>query len=334
MKTKGKPDVIVYKGNYPGWPWVTRTKKGRLICAFRDDGQHGFSSTGKVMVTESNNGGRSWSRARVVIDHGGVDDRNAAVAEMPDGTILVCYNTYTAKHVSKSRVIRSTDGGQSWEDDVAVDERDARTRSAPVPLSTGDILLPYYVAPGNGSLAGLSGDGGRTWKTLRVPDVPGFVGDEWDVLEVVPKRLIGLIRNSHRSRAGYFWMTESRNAGRSWSKPVRTNVQSERAPSPPHLGVHGGRPILTYADKRMVSVSMVQPLDDRFIKWDVANRLPCYQYRPDGRPIKDASYPVSVEIDAWRRLVVDYEIRTLSHQIAGYVVDIPADWIGGSKRSR
>ncbi len=328
MKAKTQPDVIVYKGNYPGWPWVTRTRKGRLLCVFRDDGQHGFSPTGRVMITHSDNGGKRWSPARVVIDHGGVDDRNAAIGEMPDGTLLVCYNTYTAKKVSQSRVIRSTDGGMSWLGDVAVDEGDARTRSAPVPLSTGEILLPYYVAPGNGALAGLSGDGGKTWKTVRVPDASGFVGDEWDVLEVAPKRLIGLSRNSHRARQGFFWMTESRDAGRRWSKPVRTNVQSQRAPSPPALDVHGGRPILTYADRRMVSVSMVRPLDDGFVKWDVDHRLPCYQYRPDGQPIRDASYPVSVQLDARRRLIVDYEIRTLSRQIAGYVVDVPANWIG------
>ncbi len=331
MKPKCKPDVIVYKGNYPGWPWVMRTRKGRLVCVFRDDGAHGFSPTGRVMVADSDNGGKRWSRARVVIDHGGVDDRNAAVGEMPDGTLLVCYNTYTAKKISKSRVIRSTDGGQSWGDDVAIHERDARTRSAPIALSTGDILLPYYIAPGNGSLAALSADGGKTWKTVRVPDVSGFVGDEWDVLEVAPKRLIGLSRNSHRSGQGFFWMTESRNGGRSWSKPVRTNVQSQRHPSPPNLGRHQGKPVLTYADKRMVSVAMVQPIDDGFAQWDVDGQLPCYHYRPDGGPIKDASYPASVEIDARRRFVVDYEIRTLSRQIAGYFVDIPAGWIGKSK---
>jgi hypothetical protein len=329
MGAKSKPDVIVYRGNYPGWPWVTRTKKGRLVCVWRDDGVHGFSPTGRVMVAHSDDGGKTWSPARVVIDHGGVDDRNAAVAELPDGTLLACYNTYTRASVSKSRVIRSRDAGLSWEDDVAIDERDARTRSAPVPLSTGDILIPYYVAPGSGSLAALSGDGGKTFKTVRVPDVPGFIGDEWDAIEVSPKRLIGMIRNSHPSGNGYFWMTESLDAGRTWTKPLLTNVQSERAPSPPNLGFHCSKPLLTYADKRMVSVAMVRPLDDRFAKWDVAKKLPCYQYQPDGKPIRDASYPASVEIDAQHRFVVDYEIRTGAHQIAGYVAEIPADWIGG-----
>ncbi|MBN1341073.1 MAG: exo-alpha-sialidase [Phycisphaerae bacterium] len=327
MTPKTKPDVIVHKGNYPGWPWVTRTQKGKLLCVWRDDSVHGFSPTGRVMVADSDDGGKTWSPGRVVIDYGGVDDRNAAIAELPDDTLLVCYNTYTSKHVSKSRVIRSTDGGQSWQDDLAIDERDARTRSAPIPLSTGDILIPYYVAPGNGSLAALSSDGGKKWTTVRVPDVPGFIGDEWDALEVSPKRIIGLIRNSHPSRDGFFWVTESGDGGRTWSKPLLTNVQSQRAPSPPALGLHQGKPVLTYADRRMVSVSMVRPEDDRFVKWDVANRLPCYQYLPDGKPIPDGSYPVSVEIDAGRRFVVDYEIRPDARQIAGYLVDIPKGWI-------
>ncbi len=326
MQAKTRPDVVVYRGNYPGWPWVTRTKKGRLLCVWRDDGVHGFSPTGRVMIADSADGGKTWSPARVVIDHGGVDDRNAAVAEMPDGTILVCYNTYTAKKVSKSRVIRSTDGGRSWEDDIAIDERNARTRSAPIALSTGDILIPYYVAPGNGSLAALSSDDGKTWKTIRVPDVAGFIGDEWDAIEVEPKRIIGLIRNSHPSRDGHFWTTESRDAGRTWREPLLTNVRSERAPSPPNLSMHRGRPILTYADRRMVSVSMVRPADDRCVKWEVDDRIPCYQYRPDGKPIADASYPVSVKLSPERRFVVDYEIRPKSKQISGYFMDIPKGW--------
>ena len=48
---KSQPDVILHRGGYPGWPWVTPARDGRLVCVFRDDGVHGFSPTGKVMWT-------------------------------------------------------------------------------------------------------------------------------------------------------------------------------------------------------------------------------------------------------------------------------------------
>jgi hypothetical protein len=84
--------------------------------------------------------------------------------------------------------------------------------------------------------------------------------------------------------------------------------------------------VLTYADRRMVSVSMVTTHDPEFRTWDVEHRVACYQYRPDGSPIADASYPVSVAVGEHRRFVVDYEIRPEGKWIAGYFVDLPPEW--------
>jgi len=321
---KSKPDVILHRGGYPGWPWVTRTGK-RLVCAFRDDGIHGFSPSGKVMWTFSGDEGKTWAPARVVVDQPGVDDRNAAVTGLPDGTLMVCYNTYTADRVSRPMVTCSKDEGTSWERPHPIADLDARTRGAPIVLASGEILIPIYKAPGNGSISARSTDGGRNWELSRVADTKGFLGDEWVVLEVEKGRIIGIIRNSG-ARDGYFWKTESRDGGRSWDLPVRTNVRDARSTSPAHVDLHGDVPVLTYADRRMVSVSMLTSGDAAFVRWDLDRRLPCYQYRPDGKPIADASYPVSVAVGPHRRFIVDYEIRPDGKWIAGYFVDLPQDW--------
>ena len=322
---KSKPDVIVYRGGYPGWPWVARAGRQRLVCAFRDDTVHDFSPSGKVLWTSSRDDGKTWAPAQVVADEPGVDDRNAAIAQLADGTLMVCYNTYTRERVSRSMVTCSKDDGATWGRPVAIAELDARTRAAPLPLSSGDILIPIYKAPGNGSIAARSRDGGKTWQLSPVPDTQGFLGDEWSALEVEKGRLVGIIRNSGASD-GYFWKTESRDHGRTWSVPVRTNVRDARSTSPAHLDFHGKTPVLTYADRRMVSVSMVTTRDPEFQTWDVEHRVACYQYRPDGSPIADASYPVSVAVGEHRRFIVDYEIRPEGKWIAGYFVDLPPDW--------
>ena len=180
---KSEPDVILHRGGYPGWPWVTRTARG-LVCVFRDDGVHGFSPTGKVMWTFSRDDGNTWAPARVVVDEPEVDDRNAAVAELPDGTLMVCYNTYTKDLVSQCMVTCSSDHGATWAPPRPIAELDARTRGAPIALASGDIFIPIYRAPGNGSIAARSADGGKSWELSHVPDTEGFLGDEWVVLEV------------------------------------------------------------------------------------------------------------------------------------------------------
>ncbi|MBC8870964.1 MAG: exo-alpha-sialidase [Planctomycetes bacterium] len=322
---KSKPDVIVYRGGYPGWPWVARAGKERLVCVFRDDGVHGFSPTGKIMGTFSQDDGQTWAPARTVVDEPGVDDRNAAVTQLPDGRLMVCYNTYTKDLVSRTMTICSGDGGSTWARPQPIDELNARTRGAPIVLASGDLLIPIYKAPGNGSIAARSSDGGRTWELSEIANRQGFVGDEWVVLEVEPGRIVGIIRENG-VRDGYFWKTESRDGGRTWDEAVKTNVRDARSTSPAHLDRHGSTPILTYADRRMISVSMVMTDDSDFRRWDIEDRLLCYQYRPDGRPIADASYPVSVAVGKRRRLIVDYEIRPEGKWIAGYFVDLPEGW--------
>jgi Neuraminidase (sialidase) len=322
---KSKPDVIVHRGGYPGWPWVTRAGEHRLVCVFRDDGVHGFSPTGKVMWTSSDDDGKTWAAAQVVVDEPGVDDRNAAVARLPDGTLMVCYNTYTKDHVSQTMVTRSSNGGATWARPRPIADLDARTRGAPILLSSGDLLIPIYRAPGNGSIAARSADGGKSWALSHLSDTEGFVGDEWVVLEVEKGRIVGIIRNNG-VRDGHFWKTESRDGARTWDVPVKTNVRDARSTSPAHLDLHGTAAVLTYADRRMVSVSMVTTADPGFRRWDVEGRLLCYQYRPDGKPIADASYPVSVAVGKHRRFIVDYEIRPEGKWIAGYFVDLPEDW--------
>jgi hypothetical protein len=321
-----RPSVVIYEGTYPGWPWITAGADGTLYCVWREGTVHGFSANGRIMLSKSKDLGKSWSRARVIVDEPEVDDRNVAIVELPNRDLLVSYNTYTKKEQSLALTVRSRDGGETWGKPRPVGVENTRTRAAAVVLHDGGLLLPYYIAPGSGALAALSKDGGQTWKTVRVPDAAGFVGDEWDVLELDSGRIIGLLRNSHRKSDGYFWKTESTDGGRSWSVPKRTNVQSRRYPSPPQLVRHGKTPTLIFADRRMVSVSAVKTRDPDFLRWDVEKRLPCYLYNPDASPIPDGSYPVSVPIGTRQRLIVDYEIRKDSKRIAGHVVTFPKDW--------
>lgn len=324
--TKSKPDVIIFEGAYPGWPWVAKGADGTLHCVFREGTQHEFSSSGQALLCQSRDGGKTWSKPAVVVDNPGVDDRNVAITSMANGGLLVVFNTYTEARESLAMSVLSDDGGTRWGNARPIGEPNTRTKSAPIVLADGSLLLPYYVAPGNGSLAARSADHGQTWTTVRVPDTEGFVGDEWDLLEVSPGRVVGIIRNSHPKTDGFFWVTESRDGGRTWSAPKKTNAQSQRAPSPAQLCFHNRTPTLLYADRRMVSVSAAKSSDPGFVRWDVEHRLPCYFYNADESPIQDGSYPVSVQTGPRERLIVDYEIRPGTKRITGYFVTLPEAW--------
>jgi Neuraminidase (sialidase) len=325
-RIKSEPDVVVYDGAYPGWPWITSGAQGRLYCVFREGTVHGYSASGRAMLATSDDQGRNWSKAAVIVDEPEVDDRNVAVVELNNGDLLATYNTYNAAKESQAMTIRSADGGRTWSEPKPLDRINTRTRSAVVVLRDGTLVLPYYVASGNGSLAAISEDGGGRWKTFVVPDAEGFVGDEWDLLEVQPGRLIGIHRNNHPQGDGTFWKTESRDGGRRWSVPRPTNIIDTRSRSPAQITMHGETPTVIYADRRMVSVSAVRTSDADFLQWDVEHRLPCYVYNADQTPIADGSYPVSAPVGDTRRLIVDYEIRETTKRIAGYFVDFPADW--------
>lgn len=323
---KSRPDVIIHDGTYPGWPWIAADKDGTLYCAFREGTEHGYSPSGKAMLGKSSDGGKTWSKATVIVDAPDVDDRNVAITVLPNKDLLVVYNTYTKARASLAMTIRSKDGGKTWGKPKPVGEPNTRTRAAALVLADGTLVLPYYIAPGNGALAALSKDDGATWKTVRVPDSDGFVGDEWDVFEMERGHIVGLIRNSHPKTDGTFWVTQSKDAGKTWSTPKRTNVQSKRHPSPPHLAKQGKTPILIYADRRMVSVSAVKPLGNDLSRWDLQHRLPCYLYNADESPIVDGSYPASAPVGPRQRLIVDYEIRKDSRRITGYFVTFPEQW--------
>lgn len=323
---KSQPDVVVHDGTYPGWPWVTTSADGKLYCVFREGTVHMYSAVGRVMLTTSSDGGKNWTPARVIIDEPGIDDRNVAIVELPNKDLLVTYNTYTKDAKSQAMTSRSTDGGQTWSKPRPAEVPNTRTQAAAHVLADGSLVWPFYVAPGNGAYAGYSTDNGQTWSFERIRDTDGFIGDEWSVVELSPRRVVGILRNAHRSGQGRLWKTESRDGGRTWDVPRPTNLVSTRHAAPAHIFLQGKTPTVVYADRRMVSVSAARTRDPELLKWDIEGQLSCYSYNSDDSPIRDGSYAVSAPVGQRQRIIVDYEIRPDSQRVTGYFVTFPESW--------
>ncbi|HEX5471831.1 MAG TPA: sialidase family protein [Lacipirellulaceae bacterium] len=333
--TKYSPDVVIYRGTYPGWPWIDRTTSGRIVTVWREGTAHHYSATGKILLSASVDGGRTWSKADTIVDTPEVDDRNVAITCLTENDWLICFNSHSKDDVSRVWTCRSKDRGKSWSKCAKVCDLDARTRAAAIRLTSGELVLPMYRAPGDQSLAALSADDGDSWSVVEISNGDGFIGDEWDVAELPDGRLLGIIRNSWPNNdkknvdpvnRGWFYETQSRDRGRTWTQPVRTNLRDTRSTSPAQVFLHHGRPVVLYADARMVSVAMAVTDDPTFVNWEVESRLHCYRYRKDDQPIVDGGYPVSVEVSDSRRLIVDYAHDGDFRAIVGYYVDLPNNW--------
>lgn len=341
---KSVPDVIVYRGRYPGWPGLSATRGGKLVCVWREGDKHLFSAEGRLMLSESDDQGRTWTDARTFHDEPGVDDRNAGILALSDTDWLVCYNTYTARNVSRACTVRTKDAGKTWSAKQVIWDSDARTRSAPIRLTTGELVLPFYSEPPIQSLAAVSSDDGQTWRVVRIANHERFLGDEWSVAELPDGRLVGIIRNSGAGDPelnkrenrdpghgdGVFYKTESRDRGQTWSDPQGTNLRDTASASPAQVFVHRGRPVVLYCDARMVSVSMAISDDPELLIWNVEDRLRCFLYNKNGRTISDGGYPVSAAVGGNRRLIVDYVLGGRSMAIEGYVVEMPSSWFDSS----
>jgi hypothetical protein len=261
------------------------------------------------MLTESLDSGMTWSHARVIADEPGVDDRNVAICVLSEMDWLVSYNTFSSDEVSRVKTIRSRDGGQMWTRPQTVSDEDLRARSAGILTSNGEILLPLYRSPGNGAVVAKSSDDGKTWTTIRLPDAPGYIGDEWSIAEI-DVRLIGIHRNNHPATDGGFWLTENFGA------PRKTNIISRGFPSPAQITIHNGLPLLVYPSERFVAVSTATTADPDLLTWQET-----FAYGYESR-LRDGSYPVSVQVSPTQRLIVDYEIRDDAHVISGHFVSL------------
>src|SRR5438477_197267 len=111
---KARPDVIIYEGSYPGWPWITAGPAGVLYCAWREGTVHDYSPSGKALFASSSDQGKTWSQAQVIVDVPEIDDRNVAIVELPNKELLVTYNSYDAAKASLALSVRSSDRGRTW----------------------------------------------------------------------------------------------------------------------------------------------------------------------------------------------------------------------------
>ena len=297
-------------GRYIGWPTIARTKRGELLAVFSGDRDEHVCPWGKTHLVRSGDDGETWSRP-VIIRDSPLDDRDAGIIETARGTLLVSWFTSVAfesdvryrehaagipaetrKRFLGNWVMRSEDGGRSWEDPVRVN---ASAPHGPVQLRDGRIL---YL--GTGRLDGErtivaeeSADDGRTWKVIGTVSHPPETAHrglgEPHLAETAGGRLVGLFRVGGEDMSGRFlYQADSEDGGRTWT-PARV---APMLGFPPHLiPLRDGLLLVVYG-RRLPPYGQRACLgSDGGASWDAENER-VVQTAPND----DLGYPASAQL--------------------------------------
>jgi len=226
-------------GGYQAFPDVVRLASGDILCVFyagyghisfpREDLPNGA----RVCQVRSTDNGQTWGPPTAVADTPW-DDRDPSIAELPDGSLICNWFTYTAgqeKHrvgnianYKEIYVARSRDDGRTWSEPELVDSAacDYYGCSSPVRvLASGALIMPIYRELTDPlrcwSYVIISEDNGQTWGKPISIDPANDDNDEPDIVELPGGRLLCVMRTNHVD-SSRMWRSESTDGGRTWSK--------------------------------------------------------------------------------------------------------------------
>lgn len=211
-------------------PHIAALRNGTVICSFFQYRSVDGKIEHDVCLVESHDGGRRWqTKPRVLATNRWAV--SAPVRELPDGTLLL--GVYTGDDsTAYGAVLRSTDGGKTWSEPVAIDPKsgvrlDAETDLLRLPDGTllaalrGDGTINMHFAT--------SADQGVTWSKVKDS---GFLGH----CPHLTRLSTGEILLTHRQPATSLHI--SRDDGKNWQGPIQIDSVGGAYPSTVELKDH------------------------------------------------------------------------------------------------
>ena len=232
---------------YIGWPSIISAENGDLVVVFSGDRDWHVCPWGKIFLTRSSDGGKTWSEPEVVVDTP-LDDRDAGLVRLSNGDLLLSFNSSLAFDNSKveryqkyqehaatltpeirekwkgmwNRV--SKDNGRTWGPSF---KTPTGTPHGPTSMKNGKII---YVRPS----VFTSENEGETWSEIaQIERNPtewksryAFLSEQHAV-ECADGTLVALSR--YASKGGNsdieLRQIESSDEGKTWTQPRKTGME-------------------------------------------------------------------------------------------------------------
>lgn len=232
---------------YIGWPTIARVANGDLLVVFSGDRDWHVCPWGKIFLIRSTDNGKTWSEPEVLVDTP-LDDRDAGLTTLPDGTLVLAFTTslafddpkierykpYREHAASLSPEIRkqwlgtwirtSQDHGKTWSSFM---KAPTTTPHGPTALRNGSLI---YVRPS----VFTSPNQGQSWRQLAtiIRDPATWQSryaflSEQNAVEAADGRIIALSRYANkkgRPQDNYLRQIESSDQGKTWNSPQPTKM--------------------------------------------------------------------------------------------------------------
>lgn len=239
---------VISKGpealSYQAFPDMCRLKNGDILAVFYAGYTHvSFAADdcpngGRICMVRSCDEGKTWTAPAVLFDDPD-DNRDPHIAQLDDGSLVCTFFSWANKGprlkshtdfswdlfhknsvLSGAQMVRSTDGGKTWEK-TAHNILKGWVSSAPVrQLSDGTCILGLYGKdPNTGRETGAtirSSDHGQTWDAPAIVPTPAGVSldAETDVIRLKDGTLFAALRQSKDD----MYFSTSSDEGKSWAE--------------------------------------------------------------------------------------------------------------------
>ena len=182
--------------------------------AYREDERLGLAAANEgVYTATSRDDGYTWEPARMLLERAGTAGR---VVDLGDGSLLMPVNGRTGGGSGSGWVMRSTDGGETWEQHGVV------TPALPgltfsemrvLPLGGGGVLAGMRTAEANFYVSH-SDDGGATWSAPDETPIYCKGGSPFDLIMLADGRVLATY--GHRRPPYGVRACLSEDGGRTW----------------------------------------------------------------------------------------------------------------------
>ncbi|MEQ7127767.1 sialidase family protein [Actinopolymorpha sp. B11F2] len=207
---------------------LTELANGDLLCVWFNGPGEGDPDT-NIVLSRLASGTRRWSEPAMIACDPHRSEQNPVIFSTPDGTVWLLHTSNEPHDQKTAHVLArtSTDAGHTWSEPwVLFGGPGFFLRNPPVFADDGSWVLPaYHCRPeGEHSVVVRSTDGGTTWREHSVPTSLHRV--QLSAVQRDDGSLFGLLRSRAADR---IYATESRDLGRSWSVPVRTELPNNNS---------------------------------------------------------------------------------------------------------